>query len=313
MYKKALQSKTAIYIILTIMAFTGLIHIMRTNTEKAEETQSVFTLSNKDNIIHEDLDGDSKKDSIIIKNTDNGIIGQVSLNKEETYSLTCHSDLPILGEFSEFWPCRISTIDISRNNSKEIIVQSSFHNKSVQHIFSWTGKNYKDIMRNNNNIIGITDSCNSKSPKVMSGNFEEGKIALKSYVWKENALKEYNADIKTIVPGCDTISNFINLVESFPDPYLSVPNYFYPQISSSDLESVFRIANSNFYLKFQDGYFIDLAWNEKGTITCENWILNFRSIDTANNNNIKCITINIMLNMYNDTDFPYKITSINIY
>lgn len=311
MYKKNnlnIKLFNVFLLILAILCFFKLFFIKGDLNAK-----NVFNLSKEDSIIYEDLNNDNKKDTILIKKSNSNLLAQINLNNNETYSLDYDKNLQTLGEYCEYWPVRVSTLDISRDNSKEIFIQSSFHNKAVQHIFSWNGYGYDDIFCSNNNIIGFMDSSNSKTPKIISGNFQDNDISLKGYLYNKGSLKEFNSNLIDFFPGKDTINNFICLIESLPDPYLSIPNYFYSQISGTDLESIFRLANNSNYYKFQDGYFTDLAWDNSGNVTCENWILNFRTISTSDSKKVGNITINLMLNKYNDDDFPFKITSINIY
>ncbi|WP_346917129.1 hypothetical protein [Clostridium sp.] len=293
---------------LAILCFLKLFFV-----EYSLKGKNVFNLSEESIVINEDLNNDNKKDSILIKKSNSDLLAQVNLNDNETYSLNYDKNLQTLGEYCKYWPVRVSTLDISRDNSKEIFIQSSFHNKAVQHIFSWNGNGYDDIFCSTNNLLGFIDSANNKTPKIISGNFQDNNIELKGYLYNQGSLKEFNNSLTTSLPGKDTINNFICLIESLPDPYLSVPTYFYSQISGADLESIFRLANGSNYYKFQDGYFTDLAWDNTGNITCENWILNFRVISTSDSKKVSNITINLMVNKYNDDDFPFKITSVNVY
>ncbi len=296
------------FLLLAILCFLKLLFIEDDLTKK-----NVFNLSEENSVIHEDLNNDNIKDTIFIKKSNSDLLAQVNLNDNETYSLNYDKNFQTLGEYCEYWPVRVSTLDVSRDNSKEIFIQSSFHNKAVQHIFSWNGNGYDDIFFSNNNLIGFMDSTNSKIPKIISGNFQDNNISLKGYLYNKGSLKEFNSSLITNLPGKDTINDFICLIEDLPDHYLSVPNYFYSQISGTDLESIFRLANSSNYYKFQDGYFTDLAWDNDGNVTCENWILNFRAISTSDSKKVNNLTIDLMLNKYNDSDFPFKITSVNIY
>ncbi|MEG1142532.1 MAG: hypothetical protein RSE41_08845 [Clostridia bacterium] len=295
-------------LVLTILCFIKLFSSRDSNIIK-----NVFNLYDKESIIHEDLNGDNKKDTILVKKNDSGLISQIDLNDNKTYSLNYKKDLQTLGEYSDYWPVRVSTLDISRDNSKEIFIQSSFHNKPIQHIFSWNGLGYDDIFCSDNNIVGFVDSSNSKTPKVISGNFVNGNMNFNGYLYNKGTLKEFNSTLTDNLPGSDTINNFICLMESLPNEYLSIPNYFYSQIRGTDLENIFRLANGSNYYKFQDGYFTDLAWDNDGNITCENWILNFRVTSSLDNKKISNITVNLMLNTYADDIYPFKITSVNIY
>lgn len=306
--KFILNNKIFTILISTCILFCGYKFIFSNKT-----LAPAFNLMEKDNLLEEDLNGDKKKDTILVKHTNEGLIAQVNLNKNKTFSLDPTKELPTLGEYCLYWPVRISTLDISRDNSKEIFLQSSFHNKPVQHIFTWDGTRYVNLFSSTNNILGFLDSSNSKTPKVISGSYEGGDMTFKGYLYNKGELKEFTNTTPVTVAGTDTISNLISLVQTLPNQYISVPNYFYSQISGSDLESLFRLANGSSSFRFQDGYFIDLAWQENGTITCANWILNFRAMSTSDPSSITNMTINLMLNKYNDEDFPYKITSFNIY
>lgn len=308
---KSWNIKNKVLIISIILGF--ILFFSLTITLNDSNTISAFNSIQKDTIFEEDLNGDKKKDTILIKNTDQGFIGQVNLNKNKTYGLDPSNELPTLGEYCSYWPIRVSTLDISRDNSKEIFIQSSFNNKPIQQIFSWDGSKYVNILSSTNNLLGFLDSGNSKTPKVISGNIDSVNIDFKEYLYNKGLLKEINNSNNTTLIGEDTITDLISLIHQLPNPYISVPNYFYSQISGSDLESLFRLANGQNSFKFQDGYFIDLAWSENGDITCENWILNFRSTNTKDTSNISTMTINLMLNKYDDEDFPYKITSFNVY
>lgn len=310
MFKKLIINNKIFNFILVLIA---ILSFSRLFLQNQVSTMPIFNLMEKDSLLEEDLNGDKKKDTIAIKHTKQGLIAQVNLNKNKTYSLDYNSTLPTLGEYCSYWPTRISTLDISRDNSKEIFLQSSFHNKAVQNIFSWDGSNYVNLFSSTGNLLGFIDSGNSKTPKVITGNFHSGNMDLKGYMYNKGTLKEFTDTTPFTLAGEDTISNLIALVQSLPNPYISVPNYFYSQISGSDLESLFRLANGSNKFTFQDGYFIDLSWQENGTITCENWILNFKATNTSNPSQVSNMTINLMINKYNDEDFPYKITSFNIY
>lgn len=309
MFKKLTIKRKAIVIIIFLLLITSCYKLFLSTPTLS----SVFNFDQKDNIWEEDLNGDKKKDTIFIKYTSQGFIAQVNLNKNKTFSLDYTKDLPTLGEYCDYWPLRISTLDISRDNSKEIFLQSSFHNKPIQHIFTWDGYKYVNILSSTDNILGFLDSSNTRTPKVFLGNFENGDMKLKNYIYSKDRLEEITAINPLPFPGEDTISSLISLIETLPNQYITVPDYFYSQISGADLESLFRLANGSNSFVFQDGYFIDLAWQENGTATCFNWILNFRAINTTDSSMVKNVTINLMLNKYRDENFPYKITSFNVY
>lgn len=301
------------FIISLNLALILLVFLLSLYKSESPLTNAVFNQNNKDIVFHEDLNGDGKKDIITLKHSNSGYNGQVNLNKSESYNLISNKEFPALGDYCPHWPIRISTIDLSRDNHKEIIIQGSYEDKAVQQIFSWNRNGYSNIFSSNNNIIGFVDSCNSKTPKLITGNFLNGKISIKGYIYRKSELIEFSNNLTEDSLVLDTLSNFICMIESFPNAYLSVPNYFSPEINTNDLETIYRLANGSNYFKFQDGYFTDLAWKENGKISCENWILNFKTINLQDNRGIGNKTINLMINRYEDTDFPFKITSVNVY
>lgn len=320
MLTKILHSKKTFNYILLALAicivgyfiYTGIIH-RNTSVSQESKASSVVSLVNKDKVLHEDLNGDGRKESITLKSINGSLTASVLFGKDKLYSLSPNEEFPTLGEYCSYWPTRVSALDLTRDNGKDIIIQSCFHNKAIQHIFLWNGNGYTTALASNSNLVGIMDSHNNKSPKIFSGSFSNGTLAMSSYTCNKGVLRHYESNISEAIPGLDTTSNFICLVESFPNLYLSVPDYIYPQISGNDIETLFRLANNNNYYIFQDGYFIDSAWDKYGKATCENWVLNFRCTPTEDTNKASNITIDITLNRYEDDTFPYKITSINVY
>lgn len=80
-----------------------------------------------------------KEDCLYIElGSENKYIINATIN-EKSYELTPSKTINSLGNFSPNRPITLNLLDLDRNNIKEIIVQSSEENSSIQHLFKWTG------------------------------------------------------------------------------------------------------------------------------------------------------------------------------
>jgi hypothetical protein len=211
-------------------------------------------------------------------------------------------------------PLRASIIDVSRDNVKEIFLQSSFHGKPIQHVFTLNEKSYNDVLYTNNNILGFVDSKNNKTPKIISANIANNEISFNSYIFIKGVLKKFEYNYPVNYVGCDTILNFISLVQSFPNDGLTLPPYLYPNISGNDINLLYQSANNGTVYTFQDGSFKDLSWDSKGVPHEIKWTLNFKGTLVSDPKVVKSIIFDLILTKINNSDgtFTYKITSIDL-
>lgn len=264
--------------------------------------------------IQDDLNGDGKKDILYVKKDEKNYYVQVNLNDGTSYGLNPSGAMPTLGDSTDYWPMKVITLDASRNNIKEIFLQSSFHGKPVQHIFYWKDKKYEDIYCSNNNILGFVDSKNNRTPRIISANIFNGEISYNSFIFVKDELKKYNYTFPSNYMGIDVISNFVTLLQSFPNDSLTLPSYFYHNISGSDLNLLYGTANNNTSYSFQDGVFKDLSWDSNGIPQEIKWTLNFKATSLSDNKVVKSIAFDLILTKYpnSDSSYNYKITSLNL-
>lgn len=306
--KKNMVLKSASFI---IMILSIIIIIFNTNSMK---TLPTFKAIDKNLTINEDFNGDGKKDVLYIKTDSSEYLIQVNLNNDDSLSLDPSKDLSTLGEHKTYWPMRLTVKDISRDNLKEIFTQSSFNETPIQHLFIFDNNKYENIFSAKNNILGFLDDSNGKTPKVISGNFQNGTMILKSYLLVNKELKEYAYSYPSNFVGNNCVSEFINLIESFPYEDLDVPDYFSSNISYNSITSLYTIANNNHVYKLQDCFFKDISYDEKNEPYEFSWTLNFKGIDESDKNKIKNFTVDLIVTKSNvaSPNFDYKITSLDI-
>lgn len=273
-----------------------------------------FTVIDDNKAIHDDLDGDGRKDILYVKKDDKSYYIQVNLSTGESYSLNPCKDLPTLGDSVGHWPLKVSLLDITRDGSKEILVQSSFHGKPIQHLFILRANGYEDVFNSYNNIIGFADSKNNKTPKVVSAMINKDQSSYDSYIFIKDNFKKFDFNYPSNYMGSDAIGSFISLIQSFPNGSLTIPAYFYHNISGKDLDLLYQVANCNTSYLFQDGIFKDLSWDSKGIPHEVKWTLNFRSTSLLDNKIVKTLSFDLILTKFlnNDGSYTYKITSLNL-
>lgn len=302
------KNKKLYYCFMIILLFIGLSLILISTFK--EPSNIVFNLNNNTPIIKDDLNNDGKKDSIIINENSNDILMEVNLNTSENYNLKSLDSGISLGRTTNYWKPRVTTFDVSRDNFKEIFIQASLNDKSIQHVFSWDGSNFNDILCTENNLLGIVNSTNNKTPIIISANIVDDKIDFRNFIFTNNKLREFKSKYDSTYIGINSIIYFINLIENFPNNNLTIPEYFHHSLSGSDIETLYKLSSQRYSLYFQDGYFTDTSWNSKGEVTKVNWILSFRCLNKTETKNL---TFNLILTKTEDEYYKYKITSINYY
>ena len=151
-------------------------------TFKDNSTKSVINENTIKETVKSDLNGDGKEDCLYIElGSENNYIINATIN-EKSYELTPNKTINSLGNFSPNRPITLNLLDLDRNNIKEIIVQSSEEDSSIQHLFKWTGNGFEDIFYSTNNILGIVDSNNGKTPKILSFSLGDSKENIQKYM-----------------------------------------------------------------------------------------------------------------------------------
>ncbi|EPB9402285.1 hypothetical protein [Clostridium perfringens] len=276
-------------------------------TFKDNSTKSVINENTIKETIKSDLNGDGKEDCLYIElGSENNYIINATIN-EKSYELTPNKTINSLGNFSPNRPITLNLLDLDRNNIKEIIVQSSEEDSSIQHLFKWTGNGFEDIFYSTNNILGIVDSNNGKTPKILSFSLGDSKENIQKYMLLNKKLKNISYD--TVEPtGLYSIISFIDII-SLNYEISELPNIFATYISKEDLSQIWRLEKESYYYDFQDAFFMDIAWNNTGEATNCSWTLNFNKIPKENPNNKSQVKFIIQLEKINDT---FLISSINL-
>lgn len=275
---------------------------------------ATFKSIENNKVLNEDLNGDGNKDAIYIKTNDNEYLIQINLNNKGSLSLNPNSKIKTLGEHKNYWPIKVTFKDISRDNCKEIFLQSSFNETPIQHMFLFDGEKYVNALSEKYNIIGFLDSSNGKTPKIISGNFKNVDSILNSYILVDNTLKKFDYSYPNNYIGNELITDFLSFIESFPNDDVIIPKYFNEKLSGDTLTNVYKLAYNETKYIFQDGFFEDISYDDKGNPIELRWVLNFKGLKNNNYDDMKNYTIELILSrsIINDNNYNYNITSLDI-
>jgi len=307
-----LKKKHIYYIILSIILIV--LFIVLLFTKKTTDTFNTLVDNNK--IIQADLTGDGKKDILYIKTEKGKYYLEVNTGDKSFY-LEPDKKLATTGIYDEFNPLKITLMDITRDKTPEIFIQSNQKDTSVQHIFFWNGSKFNDIFCSSNNIIGFYDSSNNKTPKFLTGKLGSSKIELSSYMFMydkgklENIVFNYNDNFL----GRDTIYSFIKYIEALPQSEANSPaNIFYPGLNGQDLSVIGRLAGEQNTYSFQNSVFKDSKSDKNGVITDVTWTLNFKSVSNISKGKTKNYTLDVSLRPEGKAEAPnyFKIVSLTI-
>lgn len=305
--------KKHIYYTVTALVIVMLLIILLA-TRKTTPTFNTLVENNK--MIQADLTGDGKKDILYIKTEKDKYYMEINDGQKSHY-LEPDKKLPTAGLYDEANPLKITLLDITRDKTPEIFVQSSQKDSSVQHVFIWSDGKFKDIFCGTNNMIGFVDSSNNKTPKFLSGKMGSNKIELSNYIFlpDKNNLENFAYNYKESYMGKDSVFAFIKYVEALPQEEANKPaNIFFPGLSGQDLASIGKLAGENNTYTFQNCVFKDNKSNSNGEIAEILWTLNFKGVSNASKDKVKNYTVNLLLKPSGDTNqnYAFKIYSINV-
>lgn len=264
-------------------------------------------------ILKADFNGDNKEEKLYVKREGTKYILEAKFG-DKTYFIKSDDSTPI-GTYSEYWPMRITLLDVSRDKVPEIFVQASNKDIAIQHVFYWNNETFENAFSNSNNILGFIDCKNNKTPKVLSGRLQDDNIWLTNYIFLNYKFKNYNYESTSTFMGKDTIFTLIKYIQSLPLKEQYTPkDILSPNISSRDLAALDMLSEyKNTYI-FQDGIFSENKCDKNGNVSEILWTLNFRGISNTDKNIVKNYTLNVILCPFeNSKDKNYfKITSIYI-
>lgn len=290
-----LKKITIVIMIIIISLISSVIFILLKNIYKFNndmKTVNTFLSTSKSEEIYIDLNGDGKKDVLYISSSNDQYTISSNINGTN-YQFNPKSPISTLGKPNEYWPATIKFIDLSRDKIPEIIIQSSENSVAIFHIFKWTGSEFKDIYCSTNEIFGIIDSNNNKSPKFISFSLNNNIEDIQKYMVLNNNVKNISYE-NLKVPAYNTVNEFINII-TLPYNLYNLPGIFSEDIPYSLIHQLDILNKEDFYYVFQDGFFKDINWNEENNISEVHWILRFRKSSKKNNLNSELLEWDLTL------------------
>ncbi|MBP3915885.1 hypothetical protein [Clostridium sp.] len=288
-----------IIIFIICISITTIINTYSKNTE---------TLSNKslENNKEYDFDSDGENDQLTIISTNStysikikNSIGEILLKSNEfDYSLI---------DITSSCNINISYIDLNRNKIPELIISGFKNNKPTFYIFQWKDNTFQEVLFSQNNILGILDYNNSRTPKIYITNSTTGDKGTNGYILNANSIKDITFSNPTI-PSLGNIQTLINLIEA--DYELDdAPDIFTAYIPSEELGILWNLDKSTYRYSFQKGYFYDISWDDSGRATSIYWILSFEKVNFIDSDSSpKELTMYVKAELEESDE--YKISSI---
>ncbi|WP_160672881.1 VCBS repeat-containing protein [Clostridium sp. C8-1-8] len=305
MNKKFFYILTFILITILIMITIFIFFTLKSRPQD-DQAVSTNTLVTNEKAIKKDLNGDGKDDILYISTQSNKYYMEVhSLGK--TIFLDPDKKIGTVGTYSSFWPMSVSLIDLSRDKIPEILVQASQDKVPIQHIFYYSSGEYRDIYFGSNNVFGILDSKNNKTPKLISMNLKSSNKDTSQYILIKDSLKKVSSDSLTI-PGLQNVLLFIDMIESSGE-LDNTYDVFTSDIDSDSMSLIWKLDKKDYIYEFQDALFNDTKWDEKGSPREIQWTLNFKKVmaqGIGDPTQVK-LKINVM-----KEDDKFKINSIKI-
>ncbi|WP_163194169.1 FG-GAP repeat domain-containing protein [Clostridium thermarum] len=294
-----------LYLILTILILSfSTILLLR------KDAESVLVRVGEKTLIKTDLTGDGKEDILYINTENDKYYLQVNSNNKSFY-LNPDRKINSMGYHYPFYPMKVNLLDINRDKVPEIFLQSSEKGSSIQHIFTWDGSEFKDIFCSNNNIMGVVDSKNNRTPKFISGTLvASNNMKLSNYMLlNRNIEKVQNIDD---IKGKAEVIAIIQYITSLPGGEAYKPtDVFYPGFSGKNLSLIGIMAAEKRFYKFTDAFFTDSKFNKDGEPIEYKWILNFKSTLPGSGTDSINKSVIVKLKRTSEEEQPFKISSIS--
>lgn len=296
-----IKKKTIIATILAILA----IFILFLCVYDAKNISAFLTLSKPNHIYYYDLDGDGMKDELTISEINNYYEIKIETSNKD-YILNS-SNINFL-TICPYYDLKVNILDLSRDNIPEIILSNYYNNTSQYCIFKWNGSSFENIFCCNDNILGVIDSNNSRTPLLLKSNFLTSNV-FSSYFLDNDIVKEITANNSNIY-SLDEVSKFIDLIE-YPYEPAELPDIFTPDLSSDELKIFWNLNKDTYEYKFQSAYFYDNDWNDLGNPSSILWTLSFQKI---NRNDISKPSKEVLIHLTTNIDYlyHYKISAISL-
>ena len=273
-----LKKKFFITLIIAISIICTSIHIVINTYSKHTQTFSNKTFEATKEY---DFDCDGENDQLIVISTNStysiklkNSLGEILLkSKEFDYSLL---------DITSSCNINISYLDLNRNKVPELIISGFKNNKPTFYIFQWVDTMFQEVIFSQNNILGILDYNNSRTPKIYTTNSTAGDKGTNGYILNAHSLKDITFSNPKI-PSLGNIQTLINLIEA--DYELDdAPDIFTSYIPSKELGILWNLDKLTYSYSFQKGYFYDISWDDSGKATELYWILSFEKVNFTDSN-----------------------------
>ncbi|MBK1813584.1 VCBS repeat-containing protein [Clostridium sp. YIM B02505] len=275
--KKFYYCLVSCLLITLIGLLISIFYILKAHDNKDVSEQAVTTnsLVSNEKAIKKDLNGDGKDDILYISTKNNRYYIEVH-SSGKTLFLDPDKKIGTVGMYSSFWPMNIALVDLSRDRIPEILVQSSQDKVPIQHVFSYVNGEYKDVYFGSNNVLGILDSKNNKTPKLISMNLKSQDMNVSQYILIRDSFKKVSSETLSI-PGLQNVLLFIDTIESSGEIDTNY-DIFTADIDKDSMAIIGKLDKKNYIYEFQDAFFTDSKWDEQGLTTELQWTLNFKKV-----------------------------------
>ena len=299
-----IKKKLLINTILYIGAFFGIITLVYFISNNFETLQTISPV-NISQDTYCDLTGDGTKDTLELSNSQNKVDFNIKCSTDNYYLSEELKDKTLFTN-NTHWEPKVYLHDISRDNIPEIILIGSKNNKPISYVFHWDKNKFDLVSSNENNIFGILDCKNSKTPQCFSISSSEGLSSLKSFMLINNKVLDTSKDNSNI-PSLDSVIKFINIIEL---PYVldDLPDIFISEIDRDNLSLLWNLDKDNYSYAFQNAFFYDYKWTDSGEPSSIRWRMSFEKSKLRSSDSNK--TELILLLDLEKVDSYYKINSI---
>lgn len=272
--------------------------------------KSYTTLSSTSNTLSTkgkyDLDGDGLIDDITFSANNISYLIKIKTASAE-YLLESKKYGESFIDISTSYNIKLQFYDLSRDGIPEIIISGMKNNIPTTYIFEWDNSNFIEVFSTENNILGVLNSNNSRFPQVLYTQSSKGDKGTESFVNINNKIKNTTSS-NTKIPGIDTIQKFIDLIQLTYE-IDDAPDIFTHNINSEELGLLWNLDKETYGYSFQSGYFSDIDWNTKASVTSMFWTLSFEKNNIVDSSKLKEeLKLYLIVNI--DESGTFKISSI---
>lgn len=260
-------------------------------------------IENKDGF---DFDCDGKNDELTIISTNTSYSIKIKNSLGEFLLKSKEYDYSLLDTYPSC-DISISYVYLTRNKTPQILINGIKNNKSTFYIFQWINNTFEEVIFSKDNILGILDYSNSRTPKVLTSNSTKGDGSTKSYIVNSKYVKDISFS-NTKIPDLGNIQKFIDLIQ-LQYEIDETPDIFTSSILSEELSLLWSLNKSNYMYSFQKAFFYDISWNEEGKPTSLYWSLSFEKMPYKESNK-KPQELILFVKTDIDESGKYKISSI---